>query len=71
MSNENSRNGFHSYPIILTAVEISEILRISKPTAYSLMDRKDFPLIKIGRSKRVKRDLFFLWLENNNEYPKR
>ena len=40
------------YPIILTAIEISEILKISKPTAYELMNRHDFPLIKIGRCKR-------------------
>ena len=37
------------YPIVLTAIEISEILNISKPTAYELMNRHDFPLIKIGR----------------------
>ena len=36
-----------SYPIVLTAIEISEILKISKPTAYELMNRHDFPLIKI------------------------
>lgn len=54
-----------SYPLILTAIEICEILKVSKPTAYELMDRHDFPLIKIGRSKRVLRDDFFLWLSNH------
>ena len=53
-----------SYPIVLTAIEISEILKISKPTAYELMNRHDFPLIKIGRCKRVLKDEFFLWLSN-------
>jgi len=52
------------YPIILTASDISEILKVSKPTAYELMDKDDFPLIKIGRCKRVLRDEFFLWLSN-------
>lgn len=40
-----------SYPIVLTAIEISEILKISKPTAYELMNRHDFPLTKIGSSQ--------------------
>ncbi|MGA3674373.1 helix-turn-helix domain-containing protein [Lysinibacillus agricola] len=55
-----------SYPIVLTAIDISGILKISKPTAYELMDRYDFPLIRIGRCKRVLRDEFFLWLRNHN-----
>lgn len=50
------------YPITLTAVDISEILKISKPSAYELMEQSDFPLIRIGRCKRVLRDEFFLWL---------
>ena len=52
------------YPMILTAEHIAEILMVSKPTAYELMNRHDFPLIKIGRCKRVLRDEFFLWLSN-------
>ncbi|MGG0412578.1 helix-turn-helix domain-containing protein [Peribacillus simplex] len=50
------------YPMILTAVHLSEILMVSKPTAYELMEQKSFPLIKLGFSKRVLRDEFFNWL---------
>ena len=56
-----------SYPIVITAKEISLILKISKPSAYEVMNRNDFPLIKIGRCKRVLRDEFFLWLMNQQE----
>lgn len=56
------RGEFDSYPIVLTAKEISRILLISKPTAYEIMERNDFPLIRIGRCKRVMRDEFFTWL---------
>ncbi len=55
------------YPPILTATEISKILKISKPTAYTLMERPDFPLLRVGRCKRVMRDHFKSWLENNGE----
>lgn len=62
MSRMGERDEIESYPLVLTAVEISQILKISKPTAYELMNRRDFPLIRIGRSKRVLREEFFLWL---------
>lgn len=54
-------------PIVLTAIEICEILKVSKPTAYDLMESENFPLIRFGRSKRVMRDKFFEWLENIEE----
>lgn len=50
------------YPMILEAKHIQEILGVSKPTAYELMERPDFPLIRIGRLKRVTREGFFHWL---------
>ncbi|MFS0782087.1 DNA-binding protein [Bacillus sp. 1P06AnD] len=50
------------YPLILTAVHISEILMISKPTAYEIMEQSTFPLIRISRTKRVQKDAFFKWL---------
>lgn len=52
------------YPEILTAVHIAEILSVSKPTAYELMEEMSFPLIRIGRCKRVIRDEFFQWLNS-------
>jgi excisionase family DNA binding protein len=49
-------------PIFLTAGDIAELLKISKPTAYELMKQDGFPLIQFGRSMRVNRDEFFQWL---------
>lgn len=54
------------YPLILTAKDISDILIISKPTAYEIMEKTDFPLIRIGRCKRVRRDAFFQWIQNKS-----
>lgn len=50
------------YPMILNAEHIAGILMISKPTAYELMEQTSFPLIRIGRSKRVLKDKYFNWL---------
>lgn len=52
-----------SYPLILTADHISEIMGVSKRIAYEFMEYKGFPLIRVGRLKRVNRDAFFNWLE--------
>jgi predicted DNA-binding transcriptional regulator AlpA len=51
------------YPLILTANEISTILKVSKPSAYELMNHPTFPLLRIGRCKRVLRNEFFNWLD--------
>ena len=53
----------NDYPIILKAPHIAEIIGVSDRIAYEIMERNDFPLIRIGRSKRVQRDKFFEWLE--------
>ncbi|MBS4173515.1 helix-turn-helix domain-containing protein [Bacillus sp. FJAT-49736] len=55
------------FPVLLTADEISQILKCSKRVAYEIMDQKDFPLIKIRRSKRVNREDFFGWLDKQKK----
>jgi len=53
------------YPLTFTtAKDISDVLIITKPTAYEIMEKTDFPLIKIGRCKR--RDAFFQWIQNTS-----
>lgn len=52
------------YPLVMTADHVSEILTISKWSAYELMETKGFPLVRIGRLKRVQREAFFDWLKN-------
>jgi predicted DNA-binding transcriptional regulator AlpA len=59
-------NNLSDYPIVLTAKDISEILKVSKPTAYEIMNRSDFPLLKFGRCKRVLREEFFEWVNRGN-----
>ena len=57
------------YPPILKGPDIAEILMISKPTAYALMEHSTFPLIRIGRNKRVQKDQFFDWLAKQQANP--
>lgn len=42
-------------PQVLKAKDIAEYLNISKGKAYDLMNLDDFPLLRFGRTVRVKR----------------
>jgi excisionase family DNA binding protein len=55
------------YPLVLTVTDIMEILGIGKRIAYELMDRTDFPTVRIGKLKRVNRDAFFEWIEQQGK----
>ncbi|QQE75686.1 helix-turn-helix domain-containing protein [Brevibacillus composti] len=52
-------------PAILTAKHIAQFLHISERRAYELMNLKSFPLIRLGRNKRVNRESFMNWLQQN------
>ncbi len=51
------------YPITLSVKHVQEILDIGRGTAYQLTEREDFPCIKVGKVKRIPRDKFFEWME--------
>ena len=51
------------YPIMLTANELMEILRISRSNAYLVMKMKGFPTLRIGDRMVVSRDRLIAWIE--------
>lgn len=59
-----------TYPLILDSKLIAEIMGISRPWAYEVMERSDFPLRRIGRRKLVARDDFFEWFDKQtSQHP--
>ena len=48
---------------VYTVSDMAEVMRISKPTAYDIVHRADFPKIMVGRCIRIPRDAFMAWLE--------
>lgn len=50
-------------PAVLGARDVMAFLGIARPTAYELMNRKDFPSIRIGRSLKVTKQALLAWLE--------
>jgi len=47
---------------LITVLEMANILKISRSKAYSIIKQKDFPLIKIGKCIRIKKDELFRFL---------
>jgi hypothetical protein len=52
------------YPLLLERKHVQEILGVGRRRAYEIMNIKGFPVVQFGRLKRVPRDKFFEWLEN-------
>lgn len=52
----------NSIPVMLTVAQLQQKLNIGKDTAYSLVKRKDFPSIKLGREYRIFEDKLTEWL---------
>ena len=50
-----------------TVLEIAHLLRISKSKAYDLCNQNLFRIIRIGRSVRVSKMSFDVWLDNQIE----
>lgn len=60
----SKEQGKGTLPELLTADHIAEYMKVSKRVAYEIMEQKDFPLIRIRRSKRVNKEDFIRWLNS-------
>ena len=60
MSNEM----FSSLPDVMTAEQLASALQISKSGAYALLNRSDFPTLRIGGRKMVMKKDLQEWLNS-------
>ena len=61
---------FSGLPDVITAEQLASALQISKSGAYALLNRSDFPTLRIGGRKMViKRDLLE-WLNSHTNRSK-
>lgn len=47
---------------LLTVLDMAKLLKISRSKAYSITKEKNFPLIKIGKCIRIKKDELLKYL---------
>lgn len=50
-------------PNVLKPADVAKFLNVSTRYGYEIMERSDFPTIRIGRTKRVMKDDFIKWIE--------
>ena len=54
-------------PLSLSAMDVAEVLGLSRAGAYNLLDKQGFPTLKVGKRKIVPRDKFLDWMEQHTE----
>ena len=67
---ETNRNihSLNDLPLFLQASDIALLFGISKPQAYVLLNRKDFPTVLVGEKRRVvPRDSLISWIQKQSE----
>jgi excisionase family DNA binding protein len=53
--------------LCVTVDDLCDLLRVSRPTAYSLVHRDGFPVIRVGRRFLIPRAGLERWLEEQTE----
>jgi len=61
---------FANFPDVLTAEQLASALQISKSGAYALLNRSDFPTLRIGGRKMVMKKDLLEWLNSCTNRPK-
>lgn len=56
----------NSLPLVLTPMDIAELLGISRNTAYQVVHSRGFPSFKVGKQYRVSSDKFLSWLNSQS-----
>jgi excisionase family DNA binding protein len=52
-------------PWVLTPEEVAEVLRLSRSTAYHLIEAGELPSVRIGRLRRVRKADLERWMEEH------
>lgn len=62
---ESNYKSYDELPLFLNVNIVSNVLGISKTSAYELVRSKGFPVLKIGSRMVVPKDKFREWVEQN------
>ena len=65
-----SKEIFADLPDVITAEQLASALQISKSGAYALLNRSDFPTLRIGGRKMVMKKYLLEWLNSRTNRPK-
>ena len=65
-----SKEIFADLSDVITAEQLASALQISKSGAYALLNRSDFPTLRIGGRKMVMKKDILEWLNSRTNRPK-
>ena len=60
---------FEELPLCLNVQQMADVLGVCKPVAYNLVNRDDFPAIRLEKRIVIPSDRFKAWLDGNDEFP--
>lgn len=53
--------------LVLTVADLQQVLGCGRRQAYELVNRADFPTIRLGRKILIPRDAFLRWMDKQTE----
>ena len=51
-------------PEVMTIKELQQFLKIGRNSAYDLVNRKEFKVLRVGKSIRINKAEFLRWFDN-------
>lgn len=57
-------------PDVLNAGQLAEVLHLSRSGAYNLLNKHDFPTLRVGGKKMVMKQELIMWMHRNTNAPK-
>lgn len=63
----NTYRNYNDLPLMLSVLEVANVLGISRAGAYELVRADRFPKIRIGNRIVVPRDKFIAWIDQQTE----
>ena len=51
-------------PEVMTIQELQQFLKIGRNSAYDLVNRKEFKVLRVGKSIRINKAEFLRWFDN-------
>lgn len=60
---EGKYKSYDELPVMFTPATLAEILGVSKATAYGVVNRPDFPKLRIGKRIIISKKCYLEWIE--------
>ena len=68
--NHNKFKSYNDLPLMLSVPELTDVLDISRASAYELVKRKDFPALHIGNRIMIPKEDLISWIRRNTSGEK-